>query len=149
MIVYTFPKGSLFFGPSQVDAMIDQDTRVSEQLTLWNQMGSQVERGRMIVLPVSGSIVYIQPVYLKAAARLKIPQLKRLIICKNETVVMEPTLEEGFAKLEERFQSQSERARRRLEELNPGSQRHSGSRRRNQRQAPRDPDSTHRPQPNQ
>ena len=76
---------------------------MSEQLTLWNQMGSQVERGRMIVLPVSGSIVYIQPVYLKAAARLKIPQLKRIIICKNETVVMEPTLEEGFAKLESVF----------------------------------------------
>ncbi len=74
----------------------------------------------MIVVPVSGSIVYIQPVYLKAAGRLRIPQLKRLIICKNETVVMEPTLEEGFAKLEERFQNQSERARRRLEELNPG-----------------------------
>jgi uncharacterized membrane protein (UPF0182 family) len=120
MIVYTFPKGSLFFGPSQVDAMIDQDTRVSGQLTLWNQMGSQVERGRVIVVPVSGSIVYIQPVYLKAAGRLRIPQLKRLIICKNETVVMEPTLEEGFAKLEERFQNQADRARRRLEELNPG-----------------------------
>jgi uncharacterized protein len=69
---------------------------------------------------VSGSIVYIQPVYLKASGRLRIPQLKRLIICKNETVVMEPTLEEGFAKLEERFQAQSERARRRLQELSPG-----------------------------
>ncbi len=80
MIVYTFPKGSLFLGPSQVEAIINQDTRVSEQLTLWNQMGSQVERGRMIVLPVMGSLVYIQSVYLKAAARLKIPQLKRLII---------------------------------------------------------------------
>ena len=120
MIVYTFPKGSLFLGPSQVDAMINQDTRVSEQLTLWNQMGSQVERGRMIVLPVMGSLVYIQSVYLKAAARLKIPQLKRLIICKNDTVVMEPTLEEGFAKMEERFQAQSDRARQRLQEISPG-----------------------------
>ncbi len=120
MIVYTFPKGALFLGPSQVDAMINQDTRVSEQLTLWNQMGSQVERGRMIVLPVMGSLVYIQSVYLKAAARLKIPQLKRLIICKNDTVVMEPTLEEGFAKLEERFQAQSDRARQRMQEISPG-----------------------------
>ncbi len=119
IVAYTFPKGSLFMGPSQVDAIIDQDTRVSEQLTLWGQMGSQVERGRIIVLPIKGSLVYIQSVYLKAAARLKIPQLKRLIIVKNDTVVMEPTLEEGFAKLEERFQSQSDRARRRLEELNP------------------------------
>ena len=120
MIVYTFPKGSLFLGPSQVEAIINQDTRVSEQLTLWNQMGSLVERGRMIVLPVMGSLVYIQSVYLKAAARLKIPQLKRLIIVKNDTVVMEPTLEEGFAKLEERFQAQSDRARRRMQEISPG-----------------------------
>jgi uncharacterized membrane protein (UPF0182 family) len=120
IIVYTFPKGTLFFGPSQVDAMIDQDTRIAEQLTLWNQLGSQVERGRMIVVPVYGSLVYIQPVYLKAAARLKIPQLKRIIVCKNETIVMEPNLEEGFAKLEERFQSQSDRARRRLKDLSPG-----------------------------
>jgi hypothetical protein len=51
---------------------------------------------------------------------LKIPQLKRLIICKNETVIMEPTLEEGFARLGERFQNRSERARRRLQELEPG-----------------------------
>ncbi len=119
MIVYTFPKGSLFLGPSQVEAIINQDTRVSEQLTLWNQMGSLVERGRMIVLPVMGSLVYIQSVYLKAAARLKIPQLKRLIIVKNDTVVMESTLEEGFARLEERFQAQSERARKRLQPVTP------------------------------
>jgi uncharacterized protein len=121
MIVYTFPKGSLFLGPSQVEAIINQDTRVSEQLTLWNQLGSQVERGRMIVLPVMGSLVYIQSVYLKAAARLRIPQLKRIIICKSDTVVMESTLEEGFAKLEERFQAQSDRSRRRLQELAPES----------------------------
>lgn len=75
----------------------------------------------MIVLPVMGSLVYIQSVYMKADARLRIPQLKRLIICKNDTIVMEPTLEEGFARLEERFQAQAERARRRLQELNPQS----------------------------
>ncbi len=119
IIVYTFPKGALFLGPSQVDAIIDQDTQVSAQFTLWNQMGSQVERGRMIVLPVMGSLVYIQSVYLKAESALRIPQLKRLIIVKNDTVVMEPTLEEGFAKLEERFQSQAERTRRRLQDISP------------------------------
>ncbi|MGQ9921121.1 MAG: UPF0182 family protein [Desulfobacca sp.] len=119
LIVYTFPKGSLFLGPSQVDAIIDQDTQVSSQFTLWNQMGSQVERGRMIVVPVMGSLVYIQSVYLKAESTLRIPQLKRLIICKNDTVVMEPTLEEGFARLEERLQSQAERSRRRLRDITP------------------------------
>jgi len=127
LIVYTFPKGSLFLGPSQVDAIIDQDTQVSSQFTLWNQMGSQVERGRMIVVPVMGSLVYIQSVYLKAESTLRIPQLKRLIVCKNDTVVMEPTLEEGFARLEERFQTQAERARRRLREITPGGEAQPGS----------------------
>ena len=122
LIVYTFPKGSIFLGPAQVDAIIDQDTQVSAQFTLWNQVGSQVERGRMIVVPVTGSLVYIQPVYLKAAATLRIPQLKRLIIVKSDTVVMEPTLEEGFARLAERFQTQADRTRRRLQEIAPPSE---------------------------
>ena len=83
IIVYTFPKGTLFFGPSQVDAMIDQDTRVSEQLTLWNQLGSQVERGRMIVLPIK-RLHRLYPAGLsQGRGRLSIPQLKRLIICQK------------------------------------------------------------------
>jgi uncharacterized membrane protein (UPF0182 family) len=119
IVVYSFPKGALVYGPSQVDAFIDQDTAVSEQFTLWNQVGSQVERGKMLVLPVSGSIVYIQPVYLAAAARLKIPQLKRLIVSQGEMVVMEPSLEEGFARLNERLKAKAQRIQQRLERLTP------------------------------
>jgi len=119
IVVYSFPKGSLVYGPSQVDAFIDQDTVVSEQFTLWNQIGSQVERGRMLVLPVGGSIVYIQPVYLKAAARLKIPQLKRLIVSQGEMVVMAPSLEEGFARLNERLKAKAQRLQQRLQLLAP------------------------------
>lgn len=115
IIVYTFPKGLLVYGPSQVDAFIDQDTVISEQLTLWNQLGSQVERGRMILLPVRGAILYIQPVYLKAAAGVKIPQLKRLIINKGEVTVMEPSLEQGLARLDQRLRELAQRARQRLE----------------------------------
>ncbi len=119
IVVYSFPKGVLVYGPSQVDAFIDQDTVVSEQFTLWNQIGSQVERGRMLVLPVAGSIVYIQPVYLQAAARLKIPQLKRLIVSQGEMVVMEPSLEEGFAKMNERLKTKAQRIQQRLQQLAP------------------------------
>ncbi len=121
ILVYTFPKGLLVYGPSQVDAFIDQDTQISEQLTLWNQVGSQVERGKMILLPVTGAIVYIQPVYLKAAAGVKIPQLKRLILNKGEITVMEPSLEEGLARLDQRFRELRERAKRRLERVQPPS----------------------------
>jgi uncharacterized protein len=119
ILVYTFPKGLLVYGPSQVDAFIDQDTQISEQLTLWNQMGSQVERGRMILLPVRGAILYIQPVYLKASAGVKIPQLKRLIINKGEVTVMEPSLEQGLAKLDQRLRGLAERAKQRLERFQP------------------------------
>jgi uncharacterized membrane protein (UPF0182 family) len=119
IVVYSFPKGTLVYGPSQVDAFVDQDTVVSEQFTLWNQIGSQVERGRMLVLPVGGSLVYIQPVYLKAAARLKIPQLKRLIVSQGEMVVMAPSLEEGFAKLNERLKAKAQRLQQRLQMLAP------------------------------
>jgi len=119
IFAYNFPKGVMAYGPSQVDAFIDQDTRISEQFTLWNQMGSQVERGRMILLPGRDSIFYIQPVYLKAATGIKIPQLKRLILNLGEVTVMEPSLEEGLLKLEERFKELSERAKRRLEPPRP------------------------------
>jgi uncharacterized membrane protein (UPF0182 family) len=119
IVVYSFPKGALVYGPSQVDAFIDQDTVVSEQFTLWNQIGSQVERGKMLVLPVAGSIVYIQPVYLQAAARLKIPQLKRLIVSQGEMVIMTPSLEEGFAKLDERLKAKAARIQQRLQRLAP------------------------------
>ncbi|MBW1918139.1 MAG: UPF0182 family protein [Deltaproteobacteria bacterium] len=115
MLIYSFPKGTLVYGPSQVDAFIDQDTLISEQFSLWSMIGSKVERGRMIVLPLRGAIYYIQPVYLKAAARLKIPQLKRLIVSKGEITVMEPTLQEGFEKLDERFRVETERLKRRLQ----------------------------------
>ena len=119
IVVYTFPKGALVEGPSQVDALIDQDTTISEQFTLWNMMGSQVERGRMLMLPVGGAIVYLQPVYLKAAGKLKIPQLKRLILCKGEMVVMQPSLEEGFLKLNERIQRRLDRMKGRMEPMAP------------------------------
>jgi hypothetical protein len=71
--VLAFPKETQVYGPSQVDAIIDQDTTVSQQFTLWNQIGSAVERGNIIILPYAGSVIYIQPVYLKATAGVTIP----------------------------------------------------------------------------
>jgi uncharacterized membrane protein (UPF0182 family) len=109
----------MVFGPSQIDAFIDQDTTISEQFTLWGQAGSQVRRGKMILLPIPGGVVYIQPVYLKAAAGVAIPQLQRIILNKGEVTVMEPSLEEGLANLDKRMQELSERAKRRLEEVKP------------------------------
>jgi uncharacterized membrane protein (UPF0182 family) len=111
IVVFSFPKGVLVHGPQQVEAFINQDTTISQQLTLWNQQGSEVNRGKMITLPIGEAIVYVQPVYLKATGGVKIPQLKRLILSKGEAVVMEPSLEQGLEALDRRIRATTGRAR--------------------------------------
>jgi uncharacterized membrane protein (UPF0182 family) len=115
IFAYDFPQGELVFGPSQIDAFIDQNTKIAQQFTLWNQVGSQVIRGRMILIPISGGVVYIQPIYLKAAVGVAIPQLQRIILNKGEVTVMEPSLEEDLDQLDSRMRELSNRAMQRLE----------------------------------
>jgi hypothetical protein len=115
MTVYSFPKGRQVYGPSQINALIDQDTTIAELFTLWNQVGSEVMRGKMIILPIGRVVFYIQPVYLRAAARLKIPELKRLIVSQGDTVVIDSSLEAAFARLEKEIKEQMERQEHRFE----------------------------------
>jgi len=112
--VLAFPKETQVYGPSQVDAIIDQDTTVSQQFTLWNQIGSAVERGNIIILPYAGSVIYIQPVYLKATAGVTIPELKRLIIAHEDMVVMDASLEGAFSQLIERIEMRQKLYQERL-----------------------------------
>jgi uncharacterized protein len=109
IVVFNFPRGTLVYGPQQVDAFINQDTSISQSFTLWNQMGSRVNRGRMIIQPIGEAIVYVQPVYLEATEGTRIPQLKRLILSTGETVVMEPSLEQGLEALNARMRGTTER----------------------------------------
>ncbi|MEJ2723390.1 MAG: UPF0182 family protein [Deltaproteobacteria bacterium] len=95
LIVYQLPKERLTFGPIQVEAMIDQNTLISEQLSLWDQRGSRVIRGNLIVIPIEKSFLYVEPVYLIAEGT-NIPQLKRVIVSSGSKVVMEPTLDESL-----------------------------------------------------
>jgi uncharacterized membrane protein (UPF0182 family) len=95
LIVYQLPKERLTFGPIQVEAMIDQNTVVSEQLSLWDQRGSRVIRGNLVVIPIEKSFLYVEPVYLSAEGT-NIPQLKRVIVTSGSKVVMEPTLEDSL-----------------------------------------------------
>ena len=117
IIVYNFPKGELVFGPSQIYALINQDTTISQQFTLWDQAGSEVDRGKMIILPVRKVMLYIQPVYLKSATRLKIPELKRLIVSQGQIVIMETSLEEAYAQLQKRIKAETERMDKRFAPL--------------------------------
>jgi uncharacterized membrane protein (UPF0182 family) len=91
LIVYQLPKKRLTFGPIQIEAMIDQNTLISEQLSLWDQKGSRVIRGNLIVIPIDNAFLYVEPVYLIAEG-VNIPQLKRIIVIQGDKVVMEPTL---------------------------------------------------------
>jgi len=91
ILVYQLPKDKLVLGPMQIEAMIDQNTTISGQLSLWDQKGSKVTRGNLIVIPIENSFMYVEPVYLTAEGT-NIPQLKRVIVVSGDKVVMEPTL---------------------------------------------------------
>jgi hypothetical protein len=98
MLFYELPKDKLTYGPNQVEAMIDQNTVISQQLTLWDQKGSGVIRGKLVVIPIENSFLYIVPLYLRAEGT-NFPQLKRVIAATGDKVVMEPTLDEALAAL--------------------------------------------------
>ena len=98
LIAYTFPKQKLIYGPNQIVARINQDAEVSRQISLWDQRGSKVIQGTMLVIPIEESLIYVRPLYLKADAG-KIPELKRVIVGYEDTIAMERTLEEALAKI--------------------------------------------------
>jgi len=92
---FLFPKDRQVYGPSQIEARIDNDPYISQQFTLWGQVGSTVIRGNLLVIPIGDSILYIEPVYLQAKA-LNFPELKRVIAVSGDQVVMENTLEDAI-----------------------------------------------------
>ncbi len=99
LIVYEFPKERLVYGPFQIEARINQNTEISQQLTLWNQMGSRVIRGaNLLVIPIENSLLYVTPLYLRAEHG-HLPELKRVIAAYGEHVVMKETLAEALSAL--------------------------------------------------
>jgi len=98
LVVYHFPKDKLVFGPKQIIGRINQDAEIARQISLWDQRGSQVIQGPLLVIPIEESLVYVRPLYLKAEAG-KIPELKRVIVAYQNKIAMEETLEEGLAKI--------------------------------------------------
>jgi uncharacterized protein len=96
LVEFAFPKERLIYGPQQIEARIDQDTVISQQLSLWNQMGSKVIRGNLLVIPVEDSIVYAEPLYLRSEQG-QIPELKRVIVAYGDRLAMEPTLDAAIS----------------------------------------------------
>jgi len=99
VLVFTFPKQKLVYGPQQIESRIDQDPGISQQLTLWGQGGSKVIRGTLLVTPVMNSVLYVEPLYLAAEAGGGLPQLQRVLVAYSDHVVMEATLDAALTKI--------------------------------------------------
>ena len=98
LVVYQFPKQKLIFGPPQIEALIDQNPEISAQMSLWSQRGSDVIRGDLLVVPIGKSLLYVQPLYLKAE-RGELPELKRVILSTGGRVVWAETFREALTLL--------------------------------------------------
>ncbi len=98
LLVYRFPKDRLVYGPKQIVARINQDTEISRQISLWDQRGSQVIQGNLLVIPIENSLIYVQPLYLRAETG-KIPELKRVIVAYENRISMEETLDAALSKI--------------------------------------------------
>ncbi|MBI4522959.1 MAG: UPF0182 family protein [Deltaproteobacteria bacterium] len=98
LIALDFPKAKLVYGPKQIDARIEQDAFISQQLSLWGQRGSQVIRGSLLAIPIETSLLYVQPLYL-AAEKGSLPELKRVITAFGNHIAMEETLEQSLQRL--------------------------------------------------
>ena len=99
LIVFNFPKQKLVYGPRQIDARIDQDPVISQQLALWNQRGSTVIRGSLLAIPIDQSLVYVQPLYLAASEQGALPELRRVIVAYGNQIAMEPTLDQSLGRI--------------------------------------------------
>jgi uncharacterized membrane protein (UPF0182 family) len=96
--IYKFPKDTMVYGPEMVVARINQDDAISEKISLWDQQGSKVVLGTLLVIPIEGALLYVQPLYLRAE-QSSIPELKRVIVAYQDRITMSPTLDEGIATL--------------------------------------------------
>jgi uncharacterized membrane protein (UPF0182 family) len=97
-VIYELPKDRLIYGPMQVEARIDQDPLISQQITLWSQKGSSVIRGNLMVIPLENSVLYVEPLFLQAQ-QSQLPELTRVIATYGRRIVMEPTLEDAMLAL--------------------------------------------------
>jgi len=97
-VVYNFPKTKLVDGPLQIEARIDQNAQLSGQLTLWNQQGSHVRRGALLVIPSGRALLYAEPIYLQAE-RSPMPELRLVVLALQDRLAYGPTFESAMAAL--------------------------------------------------
>ncbi len=110
LVFLQLSKQELIFGPMQVEARINQDQNISKDLTLWNQQGSRVLRGQMLVLPLEQSFIYIEPIYIQAA-EARMPQLKKVVVAMGDRMVYADSYSAALAELAGLPMVQSEAAK--------------------------------------
>ena len=98
LMLYRFPKNRTIYGPMQIEAQIDQNTKISQDFSLWSQAGSTYSRGSLFVVPINNSLLYIEPIYLEAS-NSAIPEVKRVIVAYEDKIAYEPTLEAALESL--------------------------------------------------
>jgi len=95
LLLYEFPKQRLVYGPEQIEARINQDPVISQQISLWNRQGSRTIQGNLLIIPIEQSLLYVEPIYLEAAQN-SLPTLVRVIVAYENRIVMAETLEQGL-----------------------------------------------------
>jgi uncharacterized membrane protein (UPF0182 family) len=98
LLVYNFPRSRLIDGPLQIEARIDQDPQLSGQFSLWNQQGSRVRRGNLLVIPMGRSLLYVEPIYLQAE-KSPMPELRLVVLATQEHLVFGLNFQEALTKL--------------------------------------------------
>ncbi len=98
LLFLQFSKQELLYGTMQIEARINQDQNISKDLSLWNQQGSQVLRGQMLVLPVEDTLLYVEPIYIQAS-EARMPQLKKVVLAMGNRLIYEDTYEQAVARL--------------------------------------------------
>jgi uncharacterized membrane protein (UPF0182 family) len=98
LVVYQFPKQKLIYGPRQIVARINQDAEISRQISLWDQRGSQVLQGQLLVIPIEEGLLYVRPLYIRSESG-KIPELKRVVVAYENKIAMEQTLEASILRI--------------------------------------------------
>ena len=98
LVLYRFPKSKTIYGPMQIEAQIDQNTKISQDFSLWSQAGSRYSRGNLFVVPIENSLLYVEPIYLEAS-NSAIPEVKRVIVAYGDKIAYEATLTEALRSL--------------------------------------------------
>ena len=98
LAVFQFPKQKIVYGPKQIVGLISQDQKISPEITLWNQQGSQVIWGTLLVIPINESLLYVRPLYLRASEG-RIPELKRVVVAYHSRIVMAETMNQALGQI--------------------------------------------------